>query len=473
MLTASGVMVAIPDPLPGDGGGDPDPTGWPTTADPVLLAMRPAGRTVASGTATDAATFDSLAVSTAEAVTAEGQGAYLAWNYGGPDYRTTVFMEPGSTYPGGGAYDWRALVGTDPAERSVMEKRDNSGGVVHSFGSIYMENLHLAPQTTVANSAPKYPWHITGGKMCIAANCAFDLSQIESDTIEGGEGIAGWVGADGDSGMTIVLYKCDFIPGVKANTLNIHDGGPPDHPMTLIFVDCTGLDDVELVCPGSASGDGQKNRMYVIDTACASLSADGDGEIWTNGAAPAAGGSSGTIHRGVTDWPIPEGGLSEFWQDHYYPSSVGTTYTYTPTVTDAAPFQPVVGRTYYTRVRPDRAGRYTHSGVTCTTTGGMWAGRLQVADTEYDRDVDPTIESLTPDMTLVSGANQKPGYYAYSRYPGDNGFWVSVEFSSASARVTGSAELAGITECFYTDDGSTIVPVAAGTAHPLPSIRAT
>ena len=475
LLAAAGSSVGtIPDP-PDGGGGDPDPPGttWPTTTDPVLLAMRPTGRVVASGVATDATTYNALSESTADAVSTEGQTGYLYWDYSGPDYRTTLFLQPGATYPGGGAFDWRAIVGTSATTRALMERRDNSGGVIHSFGSMYLENLTLRPLTTTDNSAPKYPWHMTGGKMYIAANCAFDLSQIEADTIEGGSGIAGWIGTDGDSAMTIVLYKCDFISGPKANTLNIHDGGPPEHPMTLIFVDCTGLDSLGLVCPGGPSSDGEKNKLYVIDTPCASLWADDDGEVYTDGDAPAASGSTGTINRGVTTWPIPDGGLSEHWQDYFYPSSVGGTYTYTPTVSDAAPFQPVVGRTYYTRLRPDRAGRWTHSGVTGTTAAGQYVSRHQPADTPYARDEDPTIELVYPDTTLAVGTNAMKAYFAYSRYPGDNGFWIKQSFSSASARVTGSAMLAGITDCAYTDDGTTLVPVAAGTPHPLPFIRAT
>lgn len=469
--------VVIPDPLPGDGGGgDPDPgggTGWPATTDPVLLALRPAGNVAASGTVTDTESFFNESDRQIAAIVAQTQAGYGFWDYGGPDYRTAIFMQPGNTYPGGGSYDWRSLVGTDPDNRSVMERRDNSGGVIHSFSSLYLENLHLRPLTTAGKSAPKYPWHITGGKMCIAASCAFDLSAIEPDTIEGGDGIAGWIGADGDSAMTIVLYKCDFIPGPLANTLNIHDGGPPEHPMTLIFVECTGLDGVEVFCPGGPSEDGQKNRLYVIDTPVAALGCDTDGEVFTNGSAPAMVASTGTIHRGVTDWPIPAGGVSEFWADYYYPSSIGTTYTYTPTVADAAPFQPVPGRTYFTRLRPDRAGRYTHSGVTATTPAGQWKIQHGPADTAYERDVPISATTLTPDTPVTAGINEWRGYYAYSRYPGDNGFWTYVAFSSASARITGSAELAGLTDCFYSDDGATLVPVAAGTPHPLPFIRAT
>lgn len=469
----------MPPPPDGGGGGgtDPDPppaVGWPTTTDPVLLAMRPTGRVVASGTVANTAARDTESERQVNAILSEARTGYGYWDYGGPDYRTAIFMQPG-TYTGGGQYEWRSLVGTNPANRTVMEARNNSGGVVHSFSSLYMENLRLVPLTTVDNSAPKYPWHITGGRMCIAANCAFDLSQIESDTIEGGSGIAGWIGADGDSGMTIILYKCDFIPGPKANTLNIHDGGPPEHPMTLVFVDCTGLDNLGLVCPGGASTDGQKNRLYVINTPCASLWADGNGEVFTNSAAPAATGSTGTITRGVTAWPVPAGGLSELWEDYYYPSSVGAAYKYQPAVTDAAPMAPVPGRTYYTRLRPDRAGRYTHGGVTVTTVGGQISQSHTPSDTLYTRNepVNPQIPQVDP-IAVTSGELAWRAYYAYSRYPGDNGFWHKVRFTGSSAvRVTGSAQLGGLTDCYYSDDGVTLVPVTAGTPHPLPFIRAT
>lgn len=476
LLTGSAAPAfEIPDPLPGGGGGDPDPgTGWPDTDDTTLLALRPAGRVVASGTVANTAARNTESARLVAAIDADGLGGgYGYWDYAGPDYRTELFLQPG-TYTGGGNSAWRSVVGTDPDNRTVLASDVANGGVIHSFGSHYMENLHLTAITNSENSAPKYPWHITGGEMCIAANCTFDLSQIEPGTIEGGSGIAGWVGADGDSGMTILLYKCHFEPGPLANTLNIHGpGGELRLPMTTIFVDCTGLDSLELYAPGDVATEGGGSRLYVINTPVAKVGAAAGCHVYTDGAAPAMSSNAGTIHRGVTEWPIPEGGMSDLWSEHFYPSSVGSGYTYTPTVTDAAPFQPVVGRTYYTRIRPDRAARYTHFGVTCTTAAGQYAIRSNPADSPYVRDEAPPIESLDPDVTLALGANQWKAYYAYTRYPGDNGFWHRVEFSSSSARVTGSATLAGITDCAYTDNGTTLVPVAAGTPHPLPFVRAT
>lgn len=475
LLAATGRAPVIPDP-PDGGGGDPDPTGWPTTTDPVVLAMRPTGRLVASGTATDTATRDALASSLAAAVDADAQAGFLYWDGIGPDYRTELFVQPG-TYAGGGNSSWRAIVGTDTNQRTVLASSVANGGVIHSFGSHYMENLHLTAQTNGSNTAPKYPWHITGGEMNIAANCTFDLSQIEPDTVTGGEGIAGWVGADGDAGMTIVFYGCHFEPGPLMNTLNLHGPATGDLrlPMTTIFVNCTGLNGVEIYCPGGVATAGGGSRLYVINTPVAGLGADTGCHVYTNSAAPAMTANAGTIHRDVTTWPIPDGGLSDLWSDYFYPSSIGDEpTTIAPTVTDAAPMAPVAGRTYLTRVRLPSALHVNVSGVTITTAAGQVRQFHFPADTPYAVDEAPSpAHPTTNPETVTMGQMPWTHYYAYTRYPGGNGIWHKVQFTNASARVTGSAQLAGLTDCYYTDDGTTLVPVAAGTPHPVPFIRAT
>lgn len=475
MLAAASSGVPIVDPPP-----DPEPptSGWPSTADATLLALRPSGRVVASAEATDSATRDTAATALLNAVYADARTGFGYWDGIGPDYRTDLFLVPGNTYTGGGNSDWRAIVGTNPATRTLIEARNNSGGVIHSFGSIYMENLHLRPLTTVEKSAPKYPWHITGGEMCVAARCTFDLSAIEADTIQGGNGIAGWVGADGKQGMTIIFYKCDFIAGPIANTLNIHgQGSTEDNPMTLAFIDCTGLNSVEVFTPGAdVTASGERNRFYIINTPMSKIGGNANTDIYTDGAAPAMALNAATITRGTTAWDVPEGGLSDLWADYYYPSSIGVApIKLTPTVSDAAPMQPVAGRTYITRIRNTTAMRVTHSGVTVTTAGGQVSYTHIPADSPYLRNeaASPAHPTLDP-LTVTSGDMTWKAYYAYSRYPGDNGFWHKVRFTGSSAvRVTGSAQLAGLTDCYYSDDGVTLVPVAAGTPHPLPFIKST
>lgn len=454
-------------------------TGWPTTTDPVVLAMRPTGRTVTEGRATDDATAATESTRQVNAIQADARpDGFGYWDMAGPDYRTTLFYAPG-TYSGSAPSDWRALVGENPSSRSLIAKRDNSGGVVHSFGSLYMENLHLQGLTTTDHFTPKYPWHMTGGQMCIAANCTFDNSAVTSDVTTGDGGIAGWLGADGTSGMTIILYKCNFVAGVRGNGLNIHGpSGAMSKPMTLVFVDCTGLDTVEILAPGILASNGQPSRMYVINTPMAKIGAGPGCYVYTNGTAAAHPGNEGTIVRSTTTWPVPTGGIDTPWSSYYYPSKIGTgTYDSTHTVTDAAPFQPVVGRTYFTRIRLDQAMHVTHAGVYVTTAAGRLGVSTQPATTPYLADEVPnaaapvTVGANSADAVLGTQAIKQ--YNAYSRYPGDNGIWVKCAFSSSSVRVSGSSQIAGMTDCAYSDDGTTLVPVTAGTPHPRMFIRST
>ena len=68
---------------------------------------------------------------------------------------------------------------------------------------------------------------------------------------------------------------------------------------------------------------------------------------------------------------------------------------------------------------------------------------------------------------------ERQHYYAYTRYPGDHGFWVQFAADNASLRVEGSAELPGLTDCYYTDDGTTLTQVNAGTRFPVLRLRGT
>lgn len=450
---------------------------WPETTDPDLLALRPAGRTLGTAYVSGPDVAAQVATDLLTTYQQGTRGGYLAWDGTGPQYRTTLFLAPG-VFGGGGNSEWRAVVGLDPENRTVLESKIPNGGVIHSFGSHYMENLHLTCLTDLDRpegeaNVPKYPWHITGGEMCIAANCTFDLSQVHPDTLGGG---AAWVGADGSGGMTVLLYNCHFIPGPLNNIINIHgpaSGEPMQFPMQYIVVNCTGLESLPMFCPGGPDVHGNGSEMWIINTPVASIEGLAGDHIYVDSDVPVLPGNQATIHRNVTEWPIPEGGLSSLWQSYFYPSDIGNEPTdITVEVPDAAPFAPTPGRTYYTKVPFTRAARATHIGVTVTQAAGNAGLTMVTADTQYIWDEEPTPILLEENTPTQVGLTVRQHYYAYTRYPGTNGIWHLCSFDDPGVRVMGSEALPGIVECRYTDDGVTFHDVPEGTAHPIPVFRA-
>lgn len=474
LLVAAGGSV-------GGGGGPVDPddpdappqtSDWPTTADITVLALRPEGRTLAARYATNDAQVTEADDILQDAVFDAGlAGGYSAWGDPGPDYSTRLVLAPG-TYVDSAITAWRAVVGAGgPGNRTIIDKPGASGGAVHSYGAAYMENLHMVGHGIPNETGPKYPWHITGGPYSVAVNCTFDCSGYESATA--------FVGADGSSGHLIVLYKCDFIAlAGDDGSFNIHgpgDSSTPALPLSLVFIDCIGLDDVALSVPAGVAGNGEGSTLHVINTPCASIGGTTGTHVYTDGDAPASGTNAATIHRDVTSWTPPEHAPlpdNDEGYDYYYPSAI----TSPPTTqridgVTTAPFQPVSGRTYLTRVHLDQAMRVTHCGVTLTTAAGNVKLRPEPAN---------TLTGNPPGDVAVFGGGQAAALgdvvyqhqYARTRYPGSPGIWVGMQFDNTTVRVTGSTQIpAG--DMYYTDDGTTFTPVTPGTLHPLAFVRGT
>lgn len=467
----------------GGGGVDPDapvvvpPTDYPYTTDPLILALRPDGRLLAAVRVSTPEQVTAADTTLNNAVSTEGfKGGYLAWGDSGPDYSTRQVMSAG-TYPDAGITDWRAVVGAGgPGNRTVINKPGASGGAVHSYGAAYMENLHMVGHGVPNATGPKYPWHITGGPYSVAVNCVFDCSGYESSTA--------FIGADGQPGHLIVIYKGDFraLPG-DSGSFNIHgpaDGTPPDRPLTLVFIDCIGLDETGLSVPAGVATNGEGSSLYVINTPCASLSGVAGTHIYTDGDAPASGFNAATIHRGVSQWtppdhaPLPD---NDYGYGYYYPSAIASppsTHKAKPTVDGQ--LQPVAGRIYYVKVHLDTAARITHSGVSASVGGGTWNVRHDPIEPQNAGQPPATGDPWGGGAdigALAVGSNLWQHYYARSRYPGSPGFWVAIKFSSTAARVDGSTAYAA-GEAYYSDNnGASVVAVAPGALHPLPFLRGT
>lgn len=475
--------LQIPAPPDGGGGGpiDPGPTnplypGWPATTDTFLESIRPKGRriiTTSVGIPGAAyTTVAAAATAAANAVNADGLDGGLYWDGAGPDYRNDVLIGPAIYNEEGGGGQWNCYVGTsgDPTN-TVLQFGGDSGGTLHTFGSIYLENLTIKAYSVDGDVSPKYPWHITGGPITIAANCIFDVrGAVSGVSAVGGNRTAGLVGKD--SSVLTIFYKCKFIgdPAAGITGFNMHGGSTPGRwPETCIFLDCETENISGIGSTGNLSLTGERSKLYVInlthDGLLGEISSDANTDVFTNTSLALTGGT--TITYGVNEPPALVNGMLPELDAFFYPSAIGEQGDQSVTVTDAAPMSPVANRQYYVKIRLTEAQRIQVAGYVCSFADGNYGISLEPVDTPYELDKLPSLDLLGTSVPLALGRVASQHYYAYTRYPGDNGIWVKVRFNSATAQIMGSAQLPGLTDCFYTDDGVSLNAVTAGTPHPL------
>ena len=482
LLGGTGPALVVPDPPEGgdppvDPPVDPTPsthTGWPATTDPTLAAIRPAGRVIAARTVGGSAPTDpnlgAALTAAKQASEVEGQTGSLYWDGTGPDYRTDVILATGN-HPGPhGGHAWVNIVGAtgDPADTTIAATGSGSG-VLHLWGSSHIEGVTLKAIFDPASGAPKYAVHLTSGPYAVNtfANVTFDTAAAAGTPPPGGQETGGSVGSDGGFGQYTLFYKCRFPTG----GMNLHGGPVGDQPMTMIFIDCYAPHDIGFAGLGTTTGG--KDKLYVIGGTVGSITSDTTTDVYTDRDCPVTGAAS--VTRGHTDWPKPTRGLPPLQTTLYTPSAVATgPSTTSVTVTDLAPMAPVPGRIYVQRV-PARPGlRVTHAGYTATTAAGEHLIRHDPADTPYVRNgaANPSLASGTPADPVTVGTNAWRHYYAYTRYPGDNGIWVGIQWDSAAVRVQGSASLPGLTDCYWSDDGNTLTKATPGTPFPRAHISA-
>ena len=431
---------------------------WPATTQ-ALAAMRPTGRLlgtrrVALSDATDASIAAANDAGATLVTTDSRSGGALSWNYTGPDYRVDTLVGPG-THTGSGTGSWKCIVGTDPVERPVVSTTGLASGTIHTYGSAWLENLRIESRTD-GTGRPKYPWHITGGQVSVAINCEFWTDGAQA------------IGMDGESGHYVLLYGCTLN-----STTNFHgpaDGSNQSAPITYVLVNCTSTHDVTMTATPITGGG--KSTIHVIGGSIPGIVTNAHIDVYTDHPTMPVTGANSTT-RGVTTWPGLVGGLPDNWRAHYYPSKIGQASRIEPGLAGAAPMAPVPGRVYITRVKSTTAMRARRVHVQCTTAAGQFAAFFTPADASLGAPTAAPAALLAPTTALTAGDKSWTHYYAYTRHPGDGGWWAKCQFSSADARVLGSTILAGETDCYYSDDGTTLVPVAAGTAHPVMAISDT
>jgi hypothetical protein len=443
-----------PDPDP-----DPDPevpqTTYPTTADAIILAARPTGRTIATLTVDtrfdgSATNFHLIGDALTQAATLQDaaiqQGSLAPGEFStlgsprGPDYRVDIIVAAGTYTEELGAGSWVNLVGaTGDPDDVVIQTNATGGGVFHPFGPLYVEGIRFNALTNggAPDTGPKYPVHLTTGGpgAAVFVACKF---------ISTNPGGSGSFGMDGGGGLFVYFYDSDFsAPG---GVMNLHGGTGNTTPVVVVWENCTNNGDFTYSEDGSATDD-----------------------VWLIGSTGGALDTTGAVteHTAGTP-PRPAGALGALGQSYYYPEDITGPHPVTQTygAGDQASFTPVANRVYYVRVTPTSAIHRTHMGVVAAAAGGVVGVRSVRRATPYPTGDTPGLGSTG---TLVVGANDVQSNFYDTYYPGES-VWVIVQATSGTPSLQGSlTQAAG---AYYSDNGgTTITAVPGGTRVPVVRLR--
>lgn len=470
LMTAGGVVTPVDPETP------PGPDGFPITSDPVLQALRPSGvRNLAVKTADPGSDMGELLdelKATQDALTETPYGAT------GPDHSAILFLPPGEYQGGFGTGRWASVVGTtgNPADVVIHSDTIEADGVVHPYSPVYFEGLTLKGSwNSQLDQSPKYAAHIAGSQRTTFANVIFDVTEARiSSAIDSTWGNAGTVGMDGSPGTTVIFYACDFrdVAGQSRLGMNIHGGPEGTIASTIAFIDCVLPKGLGYNYAGQNASLDPRDKVYVIGgTVGGTFEMGGSVDVYTDHDNVVNGAVN--VFRNQTEWPVPaEHGLRDLWFDYYYPSIldvVGTTEV-RATVTDVAPMTLVSGRTYYcpipvtSAVHLNRWGLHVRSGA-----GANW-GWLAQPDpgVYYGSPVPgnkPEPSAFVTDAVLASGKILNSYYYSWMLYPatsvGGNRGWFHFKVPNASGvTVDGSAQIAGMYDCYYSDDNGVTLTLA-------------
>lgn len=486
MAAGSGGSVVVPTDPPDGGGGGPGPDGFPTTSDPILLALRPTGlRTLSTKTAVPGSVLGTNLVAVADEIDAATESPY---GIQGADHSGILFLPPGEYQGGTGLGRWLAVVGTtgDPADVVIHSDTTAADGVTHPYVPVYLEGVTLKGSwNPTLDQSPKYASHIAGSGRTTYANVIFDVTEAHiSSAADSTWGCAGTVGMDGSPGTRLTFYGCEFydVTGEGRLGMNLHGGYASDYPSKIMFIDCTAPKGV-----GYSAGitGTYPDEVYVIGGDIGGeIAVGGSVNVYTDLPNNVTGAASTT--RDHTAWPLPETGdhgLVDIWADYYFPSSLavsGTTEA-RATVTDTAPMTPVAGRTYYCPVPVPSAMHFNRYGIHVRTGAGAswgWAARPDTPefyDSPIPANAVPTElrTTLGTDQTLPNGKVMQAYYYSWIAYPaaafGGNRMWVAFKIANTTGvTIDGSSMLPGLHDCYYSDNnGATITKATAGTPFPL------
>ncbi|MGN8689478.1 hypothetical protein ACTND8_06185 [Atopobiaceae bacterium HCP3S3_F7] len=282
--------------------GEPQPADpRPVVDDPIVMAMRPDSRAIATlhvGPTREHATLTS-AVAAAKQIqaarkTAEG-APFLT-----PDYRVDIIMDPGHYDEPGPITPIGPFIGVYAADVQKGTTSINREIVPHQF--VYWEGVDIHTGAYMVDG--KYCIHASNqrGTLVFARMSLTKVDPANPDTQLVTYGHDG-----GDWGFT-VLYDATMTGGTNA-----HGWDFDVHPQTFCMIDVHGK--------GNAAWGGRNtpDHFWLIDSSCDVVDTKALGGVHINGTDVRSGTISlnGSPLDDRRDWPIPYGGLSPWARAHY------------------------------------------------------------------------------------------------------------------------------------------------------------
>lgn len=295
----------------------------PPAADPIVALMRPQDRCIGQITVSKDGTGDYTTVHEANAAaTALKEAARSAetapvQSFSTPNYRVDIIIAPG-VYEEDYITDFNCVAfyaadgGHSTVEiRGPLHRLPGNPSVFEPSGFVYCEGIHIKTNATQGDDGYKYPLHLGNVKTFV----------FTRGTLTTSAGSA--IGSDLGSHVLAILH--DVILNGSTNQHGWDLTGQP-FPMVAVYSKVT-----QTTAGGNlglGGVDGRVDELWVVDSSCMSninlTGAQGllhvNNSVARDGVVGIQSSSGGAIIGGATDsrrdWPIPYGGVSDYWRDY-------------------------------------------------------------------------------------------------------------------------------------------------------------
>lgn len=293
----AGLLARRPTPTPGGTATDPRPV----IDDPIIMAMRPNGRSIATlrvGPTREYTTIQAAVDAGWALQQAKRAEEQSIWT---PNYRVDILVDPGEYTGTVRANAFQAFYSAGGVKGDTVVQ----DGSLDTQGHIYWEGIDLIPITPELH---KYPLHHAGPGTSVFARTRMEHLGVGSHGYPTAFGMDGGYGPD-----TTVIYDCWLGPG----GLNAHGGpasgtypGPEHFILANSYMGGGGGFD--------SWGTTGSDEQWIVNSNVQDI----------GGAAPGGTHIGGTTNRSGTvnvtgpvdnesDWPIPVGCVSAYWRNYW------------------------------------------------------------------------------------------------------------------------------------------------------------
>ena len=297
----AGLLARRPEPTTGGASTDPRPV----IDDPIIMAMRPNGRRIATLRVGPARSYTTIqaAVDAASAlqIAKRAEEGVTVWT---PDYWVDIIVDPGEYGPGPvRAERFQAFysAGGVKGDTVVMD------GSLDTQGNIYWEGIDLIPVTP---ELYKYPIHHAGPGTSVFARSRLEHLGVGSNGYPTAFGMDGGYGPD-----TTVIYDCWLGPGGFNAHGSLGSGtypGPEHFVLANSYMQGGG---------GFSSWDGGtvgSDEQWIVNSNVNDVGGSAAGGTHLGGTTVRSGSinPAGPVDYS-SDWPVPIGCVSAYWRNYW------------------------------------------------------------------------------------------------------------------------------------------------------------